>query len=162
MPTAKLRERKWVRSTIGRFSVISQMTHEMKPIRDTIARPMIAGEENQSASLPWSSMICRADTQTMSRPSPTPSTGILRPGVSRPFSPRAQPNAQRMPIGTLMKKIHDQVALSEIQPPSSGPQTGAAMVVIDQMALAVAAWRWGKMARSSASEPGIMGPETPP
>ncbi len=46
-----------------------------------------------------------------------------------------------MPTGTLMKKIQDQVALSEIHPPSSGPQTGAAMVVIDQIALAVADWR---------------------
>ncbi len=158
----KLRERKWLRSTIGRFSVTSQITQAMKPISETIARPTMAGEENQSASLPWSSMICRAETQAMSRPRPTPSTLSLRPGVSRPFSPRAQPTAQRMPIGTLMKKIHDQVALSEIQPPSSGPQTGAAMVVIDQMALAVAACRWGKMPRSKASEPGIMGPETPP
>ncbi len=127
-----------------------------------MARATMAGEENQSASLPWSSMICSDETQTMSRPRPTPSTGALRPGVSRPFMPRAQPMAQRIPIGTLIRKIHDQVALSEIQPPRIGPHTGAAMVVIDQMALAVPACFGGKMARSRASEPGIIGPDTAP
>ncbi len=74
----------------------------------------MAGEENQSASLPWSSMTCSAATQTIRSPRPTPSTGILRPGASRPFSPRAQAKAQNSPTGTLMKKIHDQLMLSEM------------------------------------------------
>ncbi len=57
MPTAKLRDRKWLRSTMGCFSVISQMTQAKKPISETIASTTMAGDENQSASLPWSRVI---------------------------------------------------------------------------------------------------------
>ncbi|OIQ72462.1 hypothetical protein GALL_459140 [mine drainage metagenome] len=44
--------------------------------------------------------------------------------------------AAPMPTGMLMKKIHGQDTLSVIQPPSSGPITGATRVVIDHSAIA--------------------------
>ena len=43
----------------------------------------------------------------------------------------------------LMKKIQGHDRLSEIQPPSSGPATGAISVVIDHMASAVPAFARG-------------------
>ena len=42
-----------------------------------------------------------------------------------------------------MKKIHGHEKLSEIQPPSSGPATGATSVVIDHIASAVPAFARG-------------------
>src|SRR3984957_6563899 len=70
--------------------------------------------------------------------------------------------AQKMPTGTLMKKIQRQVVLSLIQPPRIGPQIGATKVVIDQIANANPRRYGGKIDSSSACEPGIIGPETPP
>src|SRR5579872_3544238 len=70
--------------------------------------------------------------------------------------------AQKMPTGTLMKKIQRQVVLSEIQPPRIGPQIGATSVVIDQIASARPRRKGGKIESSSACEPGIMGPDTAP
>src|SRR5271156_2412973 len=70
--------------------------------------------------------------------------------------------AQKMPTGTLMKKIQRQVVLSEIQPPRIGPQIGATSVVMDQIASARPRRKGGKIDSSSACEPGIIGPETPP
>src|SRR5271154_2981541 len=70
--------------------------------------------------------------------------------------------AQKIPTGTLMKKIQRQVVLSEIQPPRIGPQIGATSVVIDQIASASPRRNGGKIESSSACEPGIIGPETPP
>ena len=67
-----------------------------------------------------------------------------------------------MPTGTLMKKIQRQDMLSEIQPPRIGPQIGATRVVIDQMASARPRRDGAKIEISSACEPGIIGPETPP
>ncbi len=46
---------------------------------------------------------------------------------------------EMMPTGMLMKKIHGQEKSSEIQPPSSGPATGATSVVIDHIASAMPA-----------------------
>src|SRR5271167_1017547 len=69
---------------------------------------------------------------------------------------------QRMPTGTLMKKIHRQVMLSEIQPPRIGPQIGATSVVIDQTANARPRFAGGKIEISRAWEPGIIGPDTAP
>src|ERR1700759_2332765 len=43
-----------------------------------------------------------------------------------------------------------------------GPQIGATRVVIDQMSSAVPRLSGGKIEISSAWEPGIIGPETPP
>src|SRR3546814_8176128 len=63
-------------------------------------------DANQSASLPLSSRICSAPTQTISKPRPMPSTGNLRIGVSRVLRPCQQTNAQNRPTGMLMKKIH--------------------------------------------------------
>src|ERR1700722_13978791 len=70
--------------------------------------------------------------------------------------------AQKMPTGTLMKKIQRQVMLSEIQPPRIGPQIGATSVVIDQIASANPRRAGGNTEISSACEPGIIGPETAP
>jgi hypothetical protein len=52
--------------------------------------------------------------------------------------------------------------LSVIQPPSSGPITGATIVVIAQTDRAVPAFDFGKLAISSDWDSGIMGPATAP
>ena len=52
--------------------------------------------------------------------------------------------------------------MSEIWPPSIGPQIGATSVVIDQIASAVPFLCGGKIDISSACEPGIIGPDTAP
>src|SRR5471030_399789 len=70
--------------------------------------------------------------------------------------------AQKMPTGTLMKKIQRQDMLSEIQPPRIGPQIGATRVVIDQIARAKPRRAGAKIEISSACEPGIIGPDTAP
>src|ERR1700683_3146185 len=70
--------------------------------------------------------------------------------------------AQKIPTGTLMKKIQRQVVLSLIQPPRIGPQIGATSVVIDQIASAKPRRNGGKIDSSSACEPGSIGPATAP
>ena len=97
----------------------------------------MADEANQSASLPVSSITCSAPTQTSSSMKPVVSIGALRVGVSRPRMPRQQSQAQMIPTGTLIRKIHGHAQLSQIQPPRIGPVTGATSVVIDQIASAV-------------------------
>ncbi|CFD89284.1 Uncharacterised protein [Bordetella pertussis] len=52
--------------------------------------------------------------------------------------------------------------MSEIQPPSSGPATGATSVVMDQTASAMPALCLGKLASISACDSGIIGPATAP
>src|ERR1700722_8528072 len=52
--------------------------------------------------------------------------------------------------------------LSVIQPPNSGPITGATRVVIAQMASAVPALAFEKLDSSNACDSGIMGPATAP
>ena len=76
--------------------------------RDDAPAITIAVEENQSASLPVSSMTCSAPTQTISSPSPTVSIGSLRVGVSRLASARQDRNVTISPTGTLIRKIQPQ------------------------------------------------------
>ncbi|MNY07388.1 hypothetical protein D3C86_1401890 [compost metagenome] len=52
--------------------------------------------------------------------------------------------------------------MSEIQPPSSGPATGATSVVMDQTASAMPALDFGKLASIRVCDSGIMGPATAP
>ena len=47
------------------------------------------------------------------------------------------------PTGTLMKKIQGQEKLSVIQPPSSGPTTGATRMVSEKVASAMPAFSRG-------------------
>ena len=49
-----------------------------------------------------------------------------------------------------------------IQPPSTGPTTGATSVVMAQIASAVPAFSLGKLASSSDCDNGIIGPATAP
>ena len=81
---------------------------------ETMAMTTMAGELNQSASFPVSSITCRVPTHTTRSAKPMPSTGTLRVGVSRPAMFRQQRKAQIAPTGTLIKKIHGQLKLSEI------------------------------------------------
>src|SRR5919198_302942 len=66
------------------------------------------------------------------------------------------------PTGTLMKKIHGQEKLSVIQPPSTGPTTGATRIVSAKVASATPAFSRGYVERSSVCESGIIGPATAP
>src|ERR1700722_10432417 len=111
---AKLRERNSERSTIGSFWVVSQISQAMNPTTAMQASATIAGELNQSASLPVSSMTCSEPTQTTSNERPMVSTGTRRVGVSRWARLRQLMKAHSAPIGTLMKKIHGQDQLSEM------------------------------------------------
>ena len=74
----------------------------------------MAGELNQSASLPVSSITCNAPTQTSRSAKPVPSMGTLRVGVSRVRRLRQQMTAQTAPTGRLIRKIHGQAMLSEM------------------------------------------------
>ena len=71
------RWRKTRRSTIGFFSVNSQIRKVRKPITAVMASTRISVEENQSLSLPSSSMICSAATQTINSSMPILSTGLM-------------------------------------------------------------------------------------
>ncbi len=62
----------------------------------------------------------------------------------------------------MTRKIHGQVKVSVSQPPSSGPATGPAMLVMAHMATASACFSLGKTATSSAWLSGTMGPATAP
>jgi hypothetical protein len=90
------------------------MIHTMQTVAATSARITICVDANQSASLPVSSITCIEPTQITSSPSPTPSMGNLRTGVSRAFRLRQHRNALSNPTGTLMKKIQPHVKLSQI------------------------------------------------
>ena len=109
MPSAKLRFLNSDRSTIGFFSVSSQIRKATKPIAVTIASTTIWVEANQSASLPVSSITCSAPTQTISSPSPTVSMGSLR--VGRLAVLQIAPSTGHVtirPTGTLIRKIQPQ------------------------------------------------------
>ena len=113
-PTVKLRDLNSDRSTMGFFSVNSQITHATKAIAATAAITTIAGDPNQSASLPVSSITWKAPTHTSNSMKPVVSTGSLRVGVSRLAMLRQHRNAQRAPTGRLIRKIHCQLMLSDM------------------------------------------------
>ena len=77
MQEEKPRWRNTRRSTIGFGSVSSQIRKDTKPITAMMARTRISIEENQSRSLPSSSMICSDATQMTSSNMPILSTGFL-------------------------------------------------------------------------------------
>ena len=108
VPKVKFQNLNSDRSTIGCFSVSSQMRKAKKPITAMIASTMMEVDENQSASLPVSSMTCSVPTQRISRPSPTVSMGSWRVGVSRLERLVQHRNAAIKPTGTLMRKIQPQ------------------------------------------------------
>ena len=80
MQEEKPRCRKTRRSTIGYSSVSSQIRKERNPITAMMASTQISVDENQSRSLPSSSMICSAATQTIKSSMPTLSTGLMTAG----------------------------------------------------------------------------------
>ncbi len=161
-PRAKLRDLNSDRSTIGWASVSSQANQATNDTAATRVSMTTAGEANQSASLPMSSITCSEPTQATSSPRPTLSTFSFRVGVSRLARLRQQRKAHSTPTGTLMKKIQGHEKLSEMKPPRRGPQTGATRVVMDQTARPVPRRSGGKIDSSRAWEPGIRGPEQPP
>ncbi len=114
MPRAKFLDLNSDRSTIGCFSPSSQITQAMKPTMAISSSTTMAGELNQSASLPVSSITCSAPTQISSSMKPVVSIGTLRVGVSRLASGRQQRKAQIRPTGTLIRKIQGQAMLSEM------------------------------------------------
>ncbi|MCY1376887.1 hypothetical protein D9M69_644140 [compost metagenome] len=80
----KLRSLNSRRSTTGWASVSSQIRKKTKATKAVAASAMMVGLANQSSSLPLSSMICSAPTQTTSSARPTLSIGSLRVTDSRP------------------------------------------------------------------------------
>ncbi|MNY07389.1 hypothetical protein D3C86_1401900 [compost metagenome] len=71
------------RSTTGWASVSSQIRKKTNATKAVAASAMMVGLANQSSSLPLSSMICKAPTQTTSRTRPSLSMGSLRVMDSR-------------------------------------------------------------------------------
>src|SRR5882672_11263268 len=100
VPSAKLRDLNRLKSTMGCFSVSSQMSQAAKPTTVTMSRARVKGEWNQSRSLPLSSMICSAPTHTNSSARPIRSMGIFRVGVSCDFKLFQHIQAQNTPTGT--------------------------------------------------------------
>ncbi|SRR5258706_16192687 len=114
VPKVKLDDLNNDRSTIGWLSVISQITQATKPTTATSASTTMAEEANQSASLPVSSITCRAPTQISSSMNPVRSIGSLRVGVSRAAIKRQHRKLATSPTGTLIRKIHGQLKLSDM------------------------------------------------
>src|SRR5579859_379216 len=110
----KLRDLKSDRSTIGYSALSSQINQAAKAMTATIVSTMIAEELNQSASLPVSSITCKAPTQVRSRTTPVRSMGTSLVGVSRLIMLRQQTTLQTIPTGTLIRKIQGQEILSEM------------------------------------------------
>src|SRR5580704_18050030 len=108
VPSAKLRDLNRLKSTMGCFSVNSQMSHAAKPTTVTMSSATMDVEWNQARSLPLSSMICKAPTHTNKSARPTRSNGIFRVGVSCDCKFFQHIQAQNTPTGTLMRKIHGQ------------------------------------------------------
>ena len=73
---------------------------------ETIANATIMLEWNQSSWLPLSSRICNEPTPRIKVISPTQSMRGLSMSSCRPRNCAATTSAAKMPIGTLMKKIH--------------------------------------------------------
>ncbi|CNH32576.1 Uncharacterised protein [Yersinia thracica] len=71
-------------------------------------RTIISVELNQSSSLPWSSMICRAPIPTTNNTNPTVSIGLISVLVSRPFRVLPATKMTTTPMGMLIKKIQPQ------------------------------------------------------
>ncbi len=90
-----------------------------------------------------SSISCSAPTHTTRSTSPAVSIGVLTRGVSRSRYSIQVIASETTPTGTLMKKIHGQEKLSVIQPPSTGPTTGATRIVSENIASAMPAFSRG-------------------
>src|SRR3569832_2445520 len=86
-------------STTGCSSVVSQMIQATKPTAAMQASITIKGEENQSASLPVSSMIWSEPTQNTNNNKPTRSMGSLRVGGARAGGGRRRGGAAGGPGG---------------------------------------------------------------
>ena len=84
------------------------MDSSRKPTTAKMASMVMNGLWNQSRFLPRSSMVCRLNTQKVSRKSPTVSMRSLRVGVSRLFSIVQLMKPVSRPSGTLIRKIQPQ------------------------------------------------------
>src|SRR5690242_20501656 len=85
-PIVKLRLRNSERSTTGCSSVSSHATKNVMQTSAMMPSVVIIGEENQSLSLPLSSMNCRQPTPTISSTSPMTSIGAFTVTDSRLLS----------------------------------------------------------------------------
>ena len=101
-PTVKLRLANRCSSTIGCLSVSSHATKNTSATRAVMPSARIIGEENQSLSLPLSSMNCRQPTPSTSRTRPTLSIGVRTILDSRLRSRFQVTTAASSPTGTLM------------------------------------------------------------
>src|SRR5258708_38314818 len=86
-------------------------------ITATSASTTMVVDENQSRSLPLSSITCNEPTQRISRPRPPPSIGAFLMTESRLRKIDHVATAAIAPTGKLTKKIHGHVRQSELQPP---------------------------------------------
>src|SRR5216683_3510085 len=102
VPIRKLRLPKKCKSMTGCRSVSSQGIRNVKLMSATIELVMMAGELNQSNSLPLSRVYCRLPTPTTSRIRPTASIGSLTCVDSRVLNNRETKYHDTKPTGTLI------------------------------------------------------------
>ncbi len=107
-PMVKLRDLNSDRSTIGLSSVSSQTIRKLIATTATMVRMIISLEENQSSSLPRSSITCRLPIPMISSAGPTPSIRRCSVLVSRLRRVCRVISTTATPMGTLIKKIHPQ------------------------------------------------------
>ena len=164
VPKAKLRRLNSDRSTTGCSSVSSQMSQAAKADDgDDRQHDDERSSRTSRASLPLSSMICSAPTQTTSSTSPTVSIGSLRVGVSR--SRRLRPAQRR---GAQPDRHVDQEdpgpgdSCRRSSRPGSARRSAPPAWSSTRCPARARAWRCGKIEISSACEPGIIGPDTAP
>ncbi len=102
VPIRKLRLPKKCKSMTGCRSVSSQGIRNVKLMSATIELVMMAGELNQSNSLPLSRVYCRLPTPATSRIRPTRSIGSLTRVDSRLLRRLETKNHESIPTGTLI------------------------------------------------------------
>src|SRR3546814_19788332 len=101
-------------------------------------------DPNHSCSRPVSSMIWNAPTDTTSRISPMVSIRALTRVVSNGAIRVPTPKAHRATTGRLIKKIHGQLQLSMLVPPTHRPRIGEVGVILAQKARQLPAFTLGK------------------
>ena len=154
------------RSIMGSLRLISHGIISMNATAQTTANVTMKAEANQSSSRPRSSTTSNAPRKDATNMKPTrsnPLPCVRRPSTADDSRTRSVISAiATTPTGPLIRKHHCQDQLSESQPPSVGPTTGATTTASANNAKAWPRFAGGKESARIDCATGTMPPPAKP
>ena len=136
----------------------------------TTNAPSISAPTTPGIQMMGESHPCAAPSETANMNAANPKEASSRPGTSSAarvffaiFGTRSRVNTTaKMPMGTLIPKIHRQLASWTSTPPSTGPRAGARAIGIVMIRLSRTRSAGGKLRYSMAMPTGVMSPPPTP